>query len=143
MLPPLPPFPSASPPAFSLPGDKLTLLCCLPAHLHLCMAIFDSFSPPVHPSMPHVFLATGSDLSWLCLVWVSMSSLMSQHGHCSSACVCVFGSECVCLCSGFLRLHSATVIVNITYCQQRVAYTQCLLFNPLAFHNHPPIPLPF
>lgn len=46
----------------------------------------------------HVFLATDSAYRWLGLVWVSMSSLMSQNGYCSSACVCVRVCICVCKC---------------------------------------------
>lgn len=46
----------------------------------------------------HVFLATDSAYRWLGLVWVSMSSLMSQNGYCSSACVCARVCICVCKC---------------------------------------------
>lgn len=87
------------PSCVSLPGDKLTVFCYLPLHLHIL------FTPSVHLNTHLAAHARPrSALCWCSLCWMSMSSLMSQYDHCSSACVRVTVWVSVRMCIGHLRL---------------------------------------
>lgn len=109
---------------------------CSPPSLYGCLWLLQSTRPSLYAAC-----RPGHGLwSPLARFSLGLNVIANVPAWSLQLCVCVRDCVCVRLCSGFLRLHSATVIVNITYCQRRVACTQCLLFNPLAFHNHPPSP---
>lgn len=93
------------PSCVSLPGDKLTVFCFLPLHLHTL------FTPSVHLNTPLAACAQpGSALCWCGLCWMSMSSLMSQYDHCSSACVRVTVWVSVGMCMGLLRIQLMLIL---------------------------------
>lgn len=90
------------PPLQSSLSSSLPPLLCFFAWRQAQSPLLLCFSPPslygYHSFsrtslLLHVFLAPDSAYRWLVLVWVSMSSLMSQNGYCSM-CVCA----CVHLC---------------------------------------------